>query len=108
MPILNNFRHSMHLLGFCRRKIPETLPGRDATFVRCPEWLRCCMGAYIGHPHMVPNFGVISCSPPHSTCATSSIRVYRRGSPKDVVFLDSSKWHQIFSTQWDHHGYHAC
>ena len=97
MPILINFRHSMHLLGFCRRKEPETLPGRDTTFVRCQEWLTCCMGAYIGHPHMVPKFGVISCRPAHSTCAITIIRVCRRGSPKDVVFLDSTKWAQIFS-----------
>ena len=90
--ILIDFRHSMHLLRFCQRKEPETLPGRDAMFVRCQEWLRCCMGAYIGHPHMVPNFGVISCRPAHSTCAITIIRVCRRGSPKDVVFLESTKW----------------
>ena len=96
MPILIDFRHSMHLLIFCRRKEPETLPGRDATFVRWQEWLTCCMGAYIGHPHMVPKFGVISCRSTHTTCAITIIRVCRRGSPKDVVFLDSTKWPQIF------------
>ena len=68
------------------RQNPTTLPPRDATCVLCPNSCTPCLGDHIGHAHMVPKVGVISCMPPHAPCTSRTIRVCRRAGLK-VVFL---------------------
>ena len=86
MASIVHFRHSMHFLGFFRRKNPTTLPPSDATCVLCPNSCTPCLGDHIGHAHMVPKVGVISCMPPHAPCTSRTIRVCRRAGLK-VVYL---------------------
>ena len=75
LTIFGIFRRPMHFLGFSRWKNPKTLPGRDATCVRCPDSFISCVGAYIGHAHTLAKIGFVSCMRSHIPSATSTVRV---------------------------------
>ena len=48
-------------------------------------------GGHIGHAHMLPKVGVISCMPPHAPCTSRTIRVCRRASLKEVFLAGPTK-----------------
>ena len=93
------------------RVFPATKPYNTA-----PTWRNVCFvselvhtlpGGHIGHAHMLPNVGVISCMPPHALCTSRTIRVCRRSGLK-LVFLDGpTKWSQTSCIPYDDHGMHA-
>ena len=98
----------MLFLGFFRPQNPTTLPPRDATCVLCLNSCTPCLGGQIGHAHMLPKVGVISCMPPHALSTSRTIRVCWSSGLK-LVFLDGpTKWSQTSRIPYDDHGMHAC
>ena len=111
MACMHDKYRSFPTLDAFSRVFPATKPYNTA-----PTWRNVCFvselvhtlpGGHIGHAHMLPKVGVISCMPPHAPCTSRTIRVCRRASLKEVFLAGPTKWSQTFCTPYHDHGMHV-